>query len=83
MPIQHSEYQNVVIPAHRDDFISFAFCTLIIQVCRRGPEKMIRKVLLVIVFAGIVLSLAGCKTVQGIGGDITWLGKKGEQAIER
>ncbi|MHC4300858.1 MAG: entericidin A/B family lipoprotein [Planctomycetota bacterium] len=44
---------------------------------------MIRKVLLVIVFAGIVLSLAGCKTVQGIGGDITWLGKKGEQAIER
>ncbi|MHC4120589.1 MAG: entericidin A/B family lipoprotein [Planctomycetota bacterium] len=44
---------------------------------------MIRKVLLVIVLTGIVLSLAGCKTVQGIGGDITWLGQKGEEAIER
>lgn len=44
---------------------------------------MIRKVLVLIALAGVVLSLVGCKTVQGIGGDITWLGKKGEEAIER
>jgi predicted small secreted protein len=52
-------------------------------VCRRGPEKMIRKVLLLIALTGVVLSVVGCKTVQGIGGDITWLGKKGQETIER
>ena len=44
---------------------------------------MIKKVLLLIALTGVVLAVVGCKTVQGIGGDITWLGKKGEQAIER
>ena len=44
---------------------------------------MMRKVLLIILLTGVVLSIVGCQTVQGIGGDITWLGKKGEQAIQR
>ena len=42
-----------------------------------------RKIILTIFLAGVVFSLVGCKTVQGVGGDITWLGKKGEQAIQR
>ena len=49
----------------------------------RGPEKMVRKVLLVIALVVVVLSVVGCKTVQGIGGDITWVGKKGQQVVER
>lgn len=36
-----------------------------------------------IALAVVVFSVIGCKTVQGIGGDITWLGKKGEQAVQR
>ena len=50
---------------------------------RRGPGKMIRKVLLTIALVVVVLSVVGCKTVQGIGGDISWLGKKGQDVVER
>jgi predicted small secreted protein len=44
---------------------------------------MVKKIVLIIALAVVVLSVAGCKTVQGIGGDISWLGEKGEQAIQR
>ena len=44
---------------------------------------MVRKVLLVIALVVVVLSVVGCKTVQGIGGDITWIGEKGQEAVER
>lgn len=44
---------------------------------------MVKKVLLVIALVVLVFAVFGCKTVQGIGGDITWLGKKSEQAIQR
>lgn len=44
---------------------------------------MIRRALLAIALAIVVVSVIGCKTVQGIGGDISWVGKKGEQIIER
>jgi len=56
---------------------------MVFELCRRGPERMVRRVLLMIALAAVVFSVIGCKTVQGIGGDITWLGKKGEQAIQR
>ena len=48
-----------------------------------GHEKMIRKVLVIAVLVVIFFSLVSCQTVQGIGKDIQWIGKKGEQAIER
>ena len=44
---------------------------------------MFKRILLLVVLGAVVFSLIGCKTVQGIGGDITWLGKKGEQAIQK
>ena len=50
---------------------------------RRGPEKMVRKVLLVAALIVMVFSLMGCQTVQGIGADIQWIGQKSEEAIER
>ena len=53
------------------------------EFCRSGPEKMLRKVLLAIGLAVMVFAAVGCKTVQGIGGDITWVGKKGQQIVER
>jgi len=44
---------------------------------------MVRKVLLAIVLVAVVLLAVGCKTVQGIGGDISWIGKKGQDIVER
>ena len=61
----------------------FKFIVLIRAQYRRGPEEMVKRILLLIALGAVVFSFLGCKTVQGIGGDITWLGKKGEQAIQR
>jgi predicted small secreted protein len=44
---------------------------------------MVRKIIIVLALIITVVSFAGCKTVQGIGKDIQWIGEKGEQAIER
>lgn len=44
---------------------------------------MIKKVFLIIALVVVVLSVVGCKTVQGIGGDISWIGKKGQDVVER
>ncbi|MHC4426517.1 MAG: hypothetical protein ACYSYV_10515 [Planctomycetota bacterium] len=44
---------------------------------------MVKKVLLVIVLAAMVFTLVSCQTVQGIGGDISWIGRKGEETLER
>jgi len=48
-----------------------------------GHEKMIRKVLIMMVLIAMLFSLVSCQTVQGIGADIQWVGEKGEEAIER
>lgn len=48
-----------------------------------GHEKMMRKMLIVVVLILMLFSLVSCQTVQGIGKDIQWIGEKGEQAIER
>ena len=50
---------------------------------RRGPEKMVRKVILVVALIVMLFSLVSCQTVQGIGADIQWVGEKSEEAIER
>ena len=44
---------------------------------------MVRRVFLLVALILIAFSLVSCKTVQGIGGDIKWIGEKGEEAIER
>jgi predicted small secreted protein len=51
--------------------------------CRRGPEEMIKRILLLIALGAVVFAIVGCRTVQGIGRDISWIGEKGEQAIQR
>ena len=48
-----------------------------------GHEKIMRKVLIIVVLVLMLFSLMSCQTVQGIGKDIQWIGEKGEQAIER
>lgn len=42
-----------------------------------------RIILLLIALIAAAFSATGCRTVQGIGRDISWIGEKGEQAIER
>lgn len=44
---------------------------------------MVRKALLTIALVVVVLWVVGCKTVQGVGDDISWIGKKGQDVIER
>jgi predicted small secreted protein len=44
---------------------------------------MIRRIFLVMTLAIVVFSLIGCQTVQGIGKDITSVGKAGEELLEK
>jgi predicted small secreted protein len=44
---------------------------------------MVRRILLVIALMIVVFSLMGCQTVQGIGRDITSVGKAGEELLEK
>ena len=44
---------------------------------------MVRRIFLVIALAIVVFSLVGCQTVQGIGKDITSIGRAGERALEK
>ena len=53
------------------------------QIETRRCFSMIRKVFLTIALAVVVLWVVGCQTVQGIGGDISWIGKKGQDVVER
>ena len=44
---------------------------------------MVRKVFLTIALVVVVLSVVGCQTVQGVGGDISWVGKAGQDVVEK
>ena len=44
---------------------------------------MIKRIFLVIALVMLVFSLVGCQTVQGIGKDITSIGRVGERALEK
>jgi predicted small secreted protein len=44
--------------------------------------QMTRKLIITIILVVVTLSLVSCGTVQGIGNDINWLGKKGSEVIE-
>ena len=43
---------------------------------------MIRKIVLIAALAVVVISFAGCHTVQGIGRDITSIGRALEDAVD-
>ena len=49
----------------------------------RRCVSMVRKVFLTIALVVVVLSVVGCQTVQGIGGDISWIGKAGQDVVEK
>ena len=42
---------------------------------------MVRKVIFSVALAGLLVSMAGCKTVKGVGGDIQSVGQAGSDAI--
>ena len=44
---------------------------------------MVRKVILIIALIIAVFTVASCQTVQGIGNDITWMGKAGSDMMEK
>ncbi|MHC4581325.1 MAG: entericidin A/B family lipoprotein [Planctomycetota bacterium] len=44
---------------------------------------MVKKVLLTIALVVVILWVVGCQTVQGIGNDITWVGQKGQDIVEK
>jgi predicted small secreted protein len=37
-------------------------------------KEMVKKALLIILLLLVIFSATGCQTVQGVGGDISWLG---------
>jgi len=43
---------------------------------------MAKKVLLMVTLIVLMLSLIGCQTIQGLGGDIKWTGEKGAEILE-
>ncbi len=43
---------------------------------------MVRKVLLIIALIIAVFTVISCQTVQGIGNDISWMGKAGAEILE-
>jgi predicted small secreted protein len=43
---------------------------------------MFRKLLLIILLLLFLLFLTNCQTVQGVGGDIKWMGQKTSDVIE-
>ena len=44
---------------------------------------MVRKALLIIALIIVAFTVASCQTVQGIGHDITWMGKAGAEILEQ
>ena len=43
---------------------------------------MLRKVLLVFALIAVVLFLFGCQTIQGLGEDVKWVGRKGSELVD-
>ena len=44
---------------------------------------MVRKVLLIIALIIAVFAAVSCQTIQGVGEDITWIGKAGAEILEQ
>jgi predicted small secreted protein len=43
---------------------------------------MVRKILLLLALITVVFSFIGCNTIQGLGEDIKWTGKKAAEIVE-
>ena len=43
---------------------------------------MIKRMFLVVALIAVILSFVGCQTVQGIGGDIKWIGESTAELLE-
>lgn len=43
---------------------------------------MAKKALCIIALVVLAFSLMSCQTVQGIGGDVQWMGEKGAEVLE-
>jgi len=43
---------------------------------------MIKKILFVLVLVAVLLPMVGCNTVQGVGEDIKWVGRKTGEWID-
>jgi len=44
---------------------------------------MLKKVLTITVLLFVLTALLGCQTVQGLGEDIKWVGKKGAEVVSQ
>lgn len=44
---------------------------------------MVKKILLLVALIVVMFSLISCQTVQGVGGDIKWIGEKGAELLEQ
>ncbi|HUV40342.1 MAG TPA: hypothetical protein VMW23_00970 [Sedimentisphaerales bacterium] len=44
---------------------------------------MVERIGLLVVLMVLLIFLAGCQTVQGLGGDIKWTGEKGAEILEQ
>ena len=47
-----------------------------------GVQAMIRKTILALVAAGVVLGASACNTVKGLGRDIESVGEAGDRAVK-
>lgn len=57
-------------------------CLLTRGSSKKGSAKMVKRIGLLIVLMVLLISLAGCQTVQGVGEDIKWTGEKGAELLE-
>jgi predicted small secreted protein len=44
---------------------------------------MLKKAFLAVLLIAVMCLFIGCQTVQGLGQDITWVGEKGAEVVER
>jgi predicted small secreted protein len=44
-------------------------------------KKMAKKIILYVILIILSISLTSCQTIQGVGGDIQWTGKKSAELI--
>jgi predicted small secreted protein len=44
-------------------------------------KKMAKKIILYVILIIVCISLTSCQTIQGVGGDIQWTGKKSAEMM--
>lgn len=72
--------ENVAIDKLMPDIATQGSETPIQHLQRR--RKWIAAVIAVAILVVIVIACSSCQLVQGVGGDITWMGRAGQEALE-